>query len=67
MLDGCFSLTHLTDPNTKRFKRTLNYYDTDTKSPSSSHKMALKQRLKKKKKKTYLFLVDLLLLAGGFG
>ena len=38
------------DPNTKRFKRTLIYYDTDTqyanfrgKSPSSSHKTTLKQ------------------------
>ena len=40
------------DPNTKRFKRTLIYFNTDTqyahfrgKSPLSSHKTTLKQQI----------------------
>ena len=44
------------DPNTKRFKRSLIYFNTDTqyahflgKSPLSSHITTLKQQIKQKK------------------
>ena len=45
------------DPNTKRFKRTLIYFDTDTvctfsgKSPLSSHKTSLKQQINGQKQR----------------
>jgi len=55
------------DPNTKRFKQTLIYFNKDTvckfsgKSPLSSHKTTLKQQINGQKqwgkKITYLVLV----------